>query len=1152
MRGKKKKRVLSCLVLLFVLCICPIYNISASEAEQVKAQLVTDKEKYSDSEQIKATFTLEPDETLNDIQIKFSDLKGYTKKVTADNTNKSYQAVYTPEKKGWLASKTGDTDKWFLYLISSCIAAIFILIFMKKKKRFFSLFLIISVLLTAVPFSGKEVLADDTGKILTKQIIIGKETKEITVHYKYSVHMDTTVNGKKIKVDFESNGGTSVESQTINAGEKLTTPEEPTKEGYLFVGWFLDKDCTYIYDFKDYVPKQDGTLYALWVNLEDQTDTDGDGIWDSFEQMFGTDLNSTDTDGDGLPDAYELEPLGADPTSKDTDGNGVPDGTEDLDGDGLTNLEEYQFGTKPGYADSDNDGLSDYEEVKIYYTDPMKEDTDDDGASDGTEIKLGTDPLVADASFRISATCEGDGEITGVSVVTSVFGEQADSLEVQKNESEIFPSDMPGYLGTAYDFTIDGELASTAELKFTFDKKLADDPEFDPVVYYLNPETANLEPLDTIVDKTNGTATATTTHFSTYILLNRTKFSEVWKNDIRKPSDETVNGLSIAFVLDRSASMNDNDPDGIRLKLTKEFVQKMESGRDQGSLISFIAVDELITPLTDDLDQLSKDIDSIYNDSGWNYDSGTNGSAGIHTGLQQLKGDTSGNDRVILFMTDGDDTYVSYDYNQLIQEANDNKVTIYTIGLGQVEDTILKKVAEETGGKYYYAEEAEDLESIFKKTEEDTIDFVTDSNNDALSDYYTKYLCNAGPYVNGVKNPFSGLNYETVQASADCDSDGLLNGEEYHVDLLDDETIVFVMKSDPTKQDSDNDGLLDNSSTLDTFGNEIAPKDPQPLTYNGERNVWKSHIEAQLNAGAEPTDKYKPVATDYMDTLSLKGEIPGQYEQVCNCIEIAAAWINDCAINEKPEKLISKIHNIAFLIKFCTTQFPLKVGELIDGVINVEGKLAGCILGDDAAKQIAETAVAKESIAYIQAILGGKLLNFVPDNKNVALHSHPHTWQRALGYNDLYDLAFNVGSKMKKDYFSSNDKNYRIWIWKGDYWNLRSGAEIGLYVLDKESNGYTDTPIFDAIDYEVPMRVSLYNYESNSVKDNVFNWNPSIDQWWGTGFNWRYTEPDFNKMIMVGSICLKKANDLYYSFKNSIADKHFIFDDATTTIWIQW
>jgi hypothetical protein len=72
----------------------------------------------------------------------------------------------------------------------------------------------------------------------------------------------------------------------------------------------------------------------------------------------------------------------------------------DADGDGLTNLEEYEYGTDPNaddrYIDSDGDGLSNYDEIKVYGTDPFNADTDGDGVNDGDEIDAETDPLVAD------------------------------------------------------------------------------------------------------------------------------------------------------------------------------------------------------------------------------------------------------------------------------------------------------------------------------------------------------------------------------------------------------------------------------------------------------------------------------------------------------------------------------------------------------------------------------------------------------------------------------------------------------------------------------------------------------------------------------------------------------------------------------------
>lgn len=129
----------------------------------------------------------------------------------------------------------------------------------------------------------------------------------------------------------------------------------------------------------------------------EQTDTDGDGLIDLYEHIFGSDKNAEDTDGDGLSDYIEVMIIGTDPLYKDTDENGVEDGDEDYDGDGLTNLQEVYYGTDLTLKDTDNDDLTDYEEIFVYGTDPLNPDTDGDGINDGDEIKLGLDPLSADS-----------------------------------------------------------------------------------------------------------------------------------------------------------------------------------------------------------------------------------------------------------------------------------------------------------------------------------------------------------------------------------------------------------------------------------------------------------------------------------------------------------------------------------------------------------------------------------------------------------------------------------------------------------------------------------------------------------------------------------------------------------------------------------
>ena len=66
-------------------------------------------------------------------------------------------------------------------------------------------------------------------------------------------------------ITFNSNDGTAVESQNVNAGEKLTEPTPaPTREGFTFDGWYEDSTFSNKFDFN--TPITDSmTLYAKWT-----------------------------------------------------------------------------------------------------------------------------------------------------------------------------------------------------------------------------------------------------------------------------------------------------------------------------------------------------------------------------------------------------------------------------------------------------------------------------------------------------------------------------------------------------------------------------------------------------------------------------------------------------------------------------------------------------------------------------------------------------------------------------------------------------------------------------------------------------------------------------------------------------------------------
>ena len=131
------------------------------------------------------------------------------------------------------------------------------------------------------------------------------------------------------------------------------------------------------------------TIQVNGLDIPLDNDSDDDGIPDGWEVTHGLDpLDSSDasgdSDGDGLTNLEEYE-LNTDPQNVDSDSDGIPDSWEiqynldptdssdaslDPDGDGLSNLREYELGTDPHNSDSDGDGFS-----------------------DGLEVLLGTDPL---------------------------------------------------------------------------------------------------------------------------------------------------------------------------------------------------------------------------------------------------------------------------------------------------------------------------------------------------------------------------------------------------------------------------------------------------------------------------------------------------------------------------------------------------------------------------------------------------------------------------------------------------------------------------------------------------------------------------------------------------------------------------------------
>ena len=572
-------------------------------------------------------------------------------------------------------------------------------------------------------------------------------------------------------------------------------------------------NCSIVLTYEDYINglncvkvkdwDDNGELSESENEMDIKIDSDGDGLADYYEFGYNTDINNVDTDGDGLTDYQEIDETGTSPLNIDTDGNGVLDPDEDADGEGLTNIEEYRLGTSNLTVDTDFDGLTDYEEVYEYYTNPNEKDTDGDGADDEWEIINKFDPLVYNDSFIVNEVIEGKD--TRVEIELVADGDSAASFQVNthENDEKSINATIPGYLGSGYDFYIDGQFSS-ATIKYYFNIEEAEEEDFNPVVYYLNEDTNELEEIPTKWDGTSDFVTAQLPHFSTYLLLNKTKFDEIWNKKIKIGNGESSN-LNVAFAVDLSGSMS-----GSKLTTTKvainSFLDILEEN-DRAGLISFSSNSQVRSNLTTDISSLKDMINNMY----------ASGGTAIYTGLNSavemlVNDDANGYDMIIV-LTDGyDSPSTTYDkkYKSIVDKAVENHICVYTIGIGQVDTGLLTKIAQATGGNYYHASVVSELEEKINEVKEEAKDLTEDSNGDGITDYHTKLICDGSlRYSTGAAVMGFVGNYELIQENDDYDGDGLLNGEEISVGSTSGGRPCVVMMSKPADKDTDNDGYND-------------------------------------------------------------------------------------------------------------------------------------------------------------------------------------------------------------------------------------------------------------------------------------------------------------------------------------------------------
>lgn len=85
-----------------------------------------------------------------------------------------------------------------------------------------------------------------------------KVTGSITLYAKWSIN--------KYKLSFNTNGGTTIASKIIDYNKLASTPKNPTKAGYTFLGWYKETTFKTKWNFGTDKVTKNTTIYTKWTN----------------------------------------------------------------------------------------------------------------------------------------------------------------------------------------------------------------------------------------------------------------------------------------------------------------------------------------------------------------------------------------------------------------------------------------------------------------------------------------------------------------------------------------------------------------------------------------------------------------------------------------------------------------------------------------------------------------------------------------------------------------------------------------------------------------------------------------------------------------------------------------------------------------------
>lgn len=170
--------------------------------------------------------------------------------------------------------------------------------------------------------------------------------------------------------------------------------------------------------------------------------------------------------------------------------------------------------------------------------------------------------------------------------------------------------------------------------------------------------------------------------------------------------------MSVAFALDYSGSITDVPENMNDMQdAVADFIRQLAAD-DEAEIIKFDSEVEVVQGFTSDKTLL---IDALY--APW--DKGRQTS--LYDAVIQAAQDTAGRSnprKAVIVVTDGEDKpegVPTTTLNDVITSANTAGIPVFTIGMGNIQDVVLKQIAADTGGQFYEAATSDNLGNVYQQ-----------------------------------------------------------------------------------------------------------------------------------------------------------------------------------------------------------------------------------------------------------------------------------------------------------------------------------------------------------------------------------------------------------------------------------------------------